>query len=241
MTSTVPFLFSGHQSIPRTLRSRLCYSLGNTVRHKSSDSKTASPLKRQTMAPKKGARGKFAKPIKTQIKRTHFVCFPLTTEESISQLKDSLARFRQVTSILEDAAQDSSSSTQWQRSQRENHQSAPGLPEPPSDSSTKDLRQIPSAAYRPPGTFHLTLGVMDLSAHEDMERAIHLLEDINYTDLLRGAETTTTAAPGQQGQDVKTTPRGLSSRHLNVGIAETTPWSSEGGAPSTSGGEGNNQ
>lgn len=245
MTSVVPCLTSGHQSISRTLQSRLCYSLGTTARHTSS---AASPLGRQTMAPKGG---KFAKPIKTQIKRTHFVCLPLTTEDSISQLKDSLARFRQVTSIPEDATtsrylagptagdgQVSTSSAQRPQSQQENHHSAPGLPEPPSDSSTKDLRQIPSAAFRPPGTFHLTLGVMDLSAHEDMERALQLLEEINYVDLLRGAETTITTAPGQQGpRDVKTQPRRPSSRDLNISTAETAASSSER-APRTSGVEG---
>ncbi|KAL6243959.1 hypothetical protein RBB50_009394 [Rhinocladiella similis] len=49
------------------------------------------------------------------------------------------------------------------------------------------LRLIPRAAHRPPGTFHLTLGAMDLSNPQDLERALQLLESIDYLDLLAEA------------------------------------------------------
>lgn len=57
------------------------------------------------------------------------------------------------------------------------------------------LRLLPPAAHRPPGTFHLTLGTMDLSDEEDMNLAIKLLDQIGYLDLLRAAEAGELAEP----------------------------------------------
>ncbi|KAK5058926.1 hypothetical protein LTR84_011190 [Exophiala bonariae] len=126
------------------------------------------------MPPKKG---KFAKPTKPpQIHNTHFVCLPLTTEDSILQLNESLAKFRDVTSLSGDAAAAGSAGQAGQNLSS-------------SSSTPPGLCRIPHAAYRPPGTFHLTLGVMDLSSHEDMEKALKLLNDIDYSSLLRKAET----------------------------------------------------
>ncbi|KEF63358.1 uncharacterized protein A1O9_01335 [Exophiala aquamarina CBS 119918] len=149
------------------------------------------------MAPKKG---KFAKPIRAHIKWTHFVCLPLATEASVPQLKESLANFRHLTTKTEDAAWGSAGRTasehvrssslpKQQISHDEDRNSTSELVDQSSTPGSQDLRKIPTGAHRPPGTLHLTLGVMDLSAKEDMERALRLLEDLDYVDLLRQAET----------------------------------------------------
>lgn len=200
MTSTLLAVPSARQSIYAGPRNTAFYCL-STVQSISSNSKPiqiASPVER-SMAPKRGSKGKWAKPTRPQTKKTHFVCLPLATEASIPQLKQSLAKFRQITTPTEDAASSSigripggraqvSSSSKQQHIQDENHNLATEAPDQSSTSLAQDLRQIPIGAHRPPGTFHLTLGVMDLSEQEDTERALQLLEDINYVDLLRQAE-----------------------------------------------------
>lgn len=122
--------------------------------------------------------------IKTPNNRpTHFVCFPLVTNDSVTELSGSLAYFRSITTPVTEP------------------RSAPS-DQPPAAAATgpaagteavasnadENLRVIPEAAHRPPGTFHLTLGVMDLSDPEDMERAVKLLEQIDYAELLRQVE-----------------------------------------------------
>lgn len=186
MTSTITrsLHHSGHRSITQVLPNPARRSFLDTVRHISTSSRSLRNERPyiKAMAPK---RGKFAKPSKAPpIQRTHFVCLPLTTGDSISQLKGSLTQFRQVTSLPEDTAP-------IERTSLVGGDADQNL----SSSSPPSLRQIPHAAYRPPGTFHLTLGVMDLSSHDDMDRALKLLGDINYVDLLREAETTSSQDP----------------------------------------------
>lgn len=109
---------------------------------------------------------------------THFVCFPLVTESSTPQLAESLAYFRSVTVPPENGGEDQST-----RNAAVN------------EGSDSRLRLIPAGAHRPPGTFHLTLGTMDLTAPEDMERALKLLQDTDYLELLHEAGRGMTAHP----------------------------------------------
>ena len=102
---------------------------------------------------------------------THFICFPLVTESSISQLAHSLAYFRSVTVPSEESGEGQSTDIA----------ATNGSPDP-------RLRLIPARAHRPPGTFHLTLGMMDLTKPKDMEQALEILQDIDYLELLREAE-----------------------------------------------------
>ncbi|RVX69234.1 hypothetical protein B0A52_07210 [Exophiala mesophila] len=116
-------------------------------------------------------KGKFKSHPKQSARRpTHFVCFPLVTHQSVQQLKQSLAKFKEVTMPLDNHVDDV--------------QSAEVGPELTTSSS---LRLLPAAAHRPPGTFHFTLGTMDLSEHADMERALRLLQEIDYSALFSQA------------------------------------------------------
>ncbi|KIX01335.1 uncharacterized protein Z518_09060 [Rhinocladiella mackenziei CBS 650.93] len=140
---------------------------------------------------------------KQQNKRpTHFVCLPLVTDESIPQLSQSLAYFRSITTPLNDDAVDTESDSQTpqppaisdsgEAARVQEKPAAPGDDEARRSDSTKaesfrNLRLVPPAAHRPPGTFHLTLGVMDLSDAEDFNKAIRLLQEIDYEELLREA------------------------------------------------------
>ncbi|EXJ77912.1 hypothetical protein A1O3_09071 [Capronia epimyces CBS 606.96] len=127
---------------------------------------------------------------------THFLCFPLATDDSVPQLADSLAYFRSVTTPLEHASlgtrgqEGTSTSTSAPDLHGSHPSSTTTSTSPITYQGIRDetLRLLPSAAHRPPGTFHLTLGTMDLSEREDMDLAIRLLEQIDYVDLLRAAE-----------------------------------------------------
>ncbi|KIV95601.1 hypothetical protein PV10_03232 [Exophiala mesophila] len=118
-----------------------------------------------TMAPRN--KGKIKSHQKQSARRpTHFVCFPLVTNQSVQQLKQSLAKFKEVT-MPRDKNVDTVQNTEV----------GPEL------TTSSSLRLLPAAAHRPPGTFHFTLGTMDLSEDADMERALRLLQEIDYSAL----------------------------------------------------------
>lgn len=155
----------------------------------------SNPSARRTtsiMPPKGKPQNKTGRP-------THFVCFPLTTDESIPQLAASLSFFKLVTTRLDRDAIPRTLQGSNEASRPELETSSTGAPgdqnhqtsrfttltDIQNTASGRNLHILPSEAYRPPGTFHLTLGAMDLSDPEDLEKAVRLLEDIDYASLLR--------------------------------------------------------
>ncbi|KAK5446314.1 hypothetical protein LTS15_010010 [Exophiala xenobiotica] len=145
---------------------------------------------------------------------THFICLPLVTDTSIPQLSESLAHFRSVTTPLLDST--SKNDAAGRNLEAEGSPLAAGPSTTSTSNSTRPeagagtwtgpgsntggdggtstirrdetLRLLPSGAHRPPGTFHLTLGTMDLSEQEDMDMALRLLQDIDYVQLLGEAK-----------------------------------------------------
>lgn len=140
---------------------------------------------------------------------THFVCFPLVTDASVSQLSESLAYFRSITTPLPSEEDTSTRERKKTGSEAESQSLGPDerhtinstdAAQPfSSEGQNQKLRLIPEAAHRPPGTFHLTLGTMDLSTEVDMGRAVKLLQEIDYLELLREAEEAT-----ERGKSVDT-------------------------------------
>ncbi len=130
---------------------------------------------------------------------THFVCFPLVTDASVPQLAESLRRFREITT-----APPPLRSSEIQRQQREREQATPVRDAAPSRTmqdqtpeaeravslekeanGSAGLKVVPLAAHRPAGTFHLTIGAMDLSDKGELQRALEVLRSIDYGVLLR--------------------------------------------------------
>jgi activating signal cointegrator complex subunit 1 len=107
---------------------------------------------------------------------THFLCLPLLTTASISQLQESLSSFKQSVTC-------------------------PARPETPAGddaeatASTNNVL-IPEKAFRPLGVLHLTLGVMSLRSVERMNEAKDLLEGLNLSEFL-GEPGRNPADPGQ--------------------------------------------
>ncbi|OAP64013.1 hypothetical protein AYL99_03240 [Fonsecaea erecta] len=140
--------------------------------------------------PEKPTLGKVTAKIQHNRRPTHFVCFPLVTDQSVTQLSKSLAYFRSITTPLPLADRDATPERD------DGHQTRRDSAAPGQSSSEvrgqyahEALRVIPEPAHRPPGTFHLTLGVMYLPHEEDLERAASLLQNIDYVELLRRAES----------------------------------------------------
>ena len=128
-----------------------------------------------------------------QSRLTHFVCFPLVTESSAPQLAENLARFRDVStappplrpSQIQRMERDPQTKGSSQAKSAETEDTAPA-----EDGVVQNgLNIIPAAAHRPPGTFHLTIGVMDLSEKGEMQRALALLKEIDYASLLQSLES----------------------------------------------------
>ena len=125
-----------------------------------------------------------------QKRPTHFVCFPLVTNTSIPQLAESLRRFREVTT-----APPPLRPSQIQRQEREREMETPDR-EVEAEENGQDkhaegerIKVIPQAAHRPPGTFHLTIGTMDLSEKSEMRRALGVLKSIDYAAMLRAIDS----------------------------------------------------
>jgi 2'-5' RNA ligase len=149
---------------------------------------------------------------------THFLCFPLTTDDSVRQLSQSLAYFRSVTVP--------------QSSADEQATPEPDLAALRDDTDDRKLRLLPEAAHRAPGTFHLTLGVMNLLKQEDMSKALALLQETEYRELLESAlsttdsitETPTVQGAGKQSEGTALTGTGeVHAKAVSKGLQESPP------------------
>ncbi|RMZ91006.1 hypothetical protein DV736_g1765, partial [Chaetothyriales sp. CBS 134916] len=95
---------------------------------------------------------------------THFISFPLVTDHSIPQLAASLAQFRRVTTITPEVGNEDD------------------------DEPEEELKILPAVVHRPPGTFHLTIGTMNLSEKSEMERAVRVLKGLDLRGMLGHVE-----------------------------------------------------
>ncbi|KAJ5513164.1 hypothetical protein N7463_002716 [Penicillium fimorum] len=100
---------------------------------------------------------------------THFLCLPLVNNRSLPQLDSSLAAFKSA------------------------HLAEPG---PGSRSSSRGHGDtshlgLPSTAFRPLGTLHLTLGVMSLSSKERLDQALAFFQSLDLADIMNEAEQAT--------------------------------------------------
>ncbi|OCT48652.1 hypothetical protein CLCR_04795 [Cladophialophora carrionii] len=149
----------------------------------SSPLQTPNTASAQGELPNRKKAGARPKPQARHAPPTHFLCFPLVTDESVRQLTESLAYFRSVTTPLSEQDPDATPEPEDQTQQGTTAKSA----EP--DGERQKLRLLPESAHRPPGTYHLTLGTMNLSKQEDMDKAVALLQQIDYLALLKDAES----------------------------------------------------
>ena len=132
-----------------------------------------------------------------QKRPTHFLCFPLVTDESVPQLAKSLQRFRELTTAIPAKQTNGLKAVGDGRDTPEPYDARLDIGveslQAVNGKSTAagNLKVIPAAAHRPPGTFHLTIGAMDLSQKSDMQKAVRLLKSIDFEATLRSLESYT--------------------------------------------------
>ncbi|KOS45640.1 hypothetical protein ACN38_g3360 [Penicillium nordicum] len=97
---------------------------------------------------------------------THFLCVPLVNTKSLPQLDASLATFKSA------------------------HIADPGPASQSSSNGQGDTSRLglPSTAFRPLGTLHLTLGVMSLANKERLDQALAFFQSLDLADLMNEAE-----------------------------------------------------
>ncbi|KAJ5959268.1 uncharacterized protein N7479_006418 [Penicillium vulpinum] len=100
---------------------------------------------------------------------THFLCVPLVNNKSLPQLESSLAAFKTA------------------------HLTEPGPASQPSSQGLGNPSRLglPSTAFRPLGTLHLTLGVMSLSTKERFDQAIAFFQSLDLADIMNEVERVT--------------------------------------------------
>ncbi|KAK5941276.1 hypothetical protein PMZ80_006554 [Knufia obscura] len=146
-------------------------------------------------------------------KTTHFLCFPLASETTVSQLAESLAYFRSVSTEPEKpkrrleetpdgkvkvvTGKAGSTSKSKQPDNGDNTPFSPNEDDPLGNTNKptgdkrafeKSLQILPSIVHRAAGTYHLTLGVMDLSEESQMQKAKGLLQGLDLQRILTDAE-----------------------------------------------------
>ncbi|KAJ5603372.1 hypothetical protein N7537_006328 [Penicillium hordei] len=103
---------------------------------------------------------------------THFLCLPLVNTKSLPQLDASLAAFKSA------------------------HIADPGPASQPSSDGQGNTSRLglPSTAFRPLGTLHLTLGVMSLANKERLDQALTFFQSLDLEALMNEAERVTAQA-----------------------------------------------
>jgi len=159
--------------------------------------------------PKNGSATRDGKKEKT----THFLCFPLATETTVPQLARSLEYFRNVSTepekpkrrleetadgrikvVNEDtkaASDDRRPNSTEEASTILNDDDPLGNTKQPTGNEhtfADNLKVLPSIVHRAAGTYHFTLGVMDLSEEAQMQKAKDLLHSLDLQQILRDAE-----------------------------------------------------
>ncbi|KAK5070656.1 hypothetical protein LTR70_009214 [Exophiala xenobiotica] len=167
-------------------------------------------------------------------KTTHFLCFPLATETTVPQLAKSLEHFRNVSTEpekpkrrLEETADgrikvmtgDAKAESDDERPNGTNEASTTlneddplgNIKHPTSDEHTfaDSLKVLPNIVHRAAGTYHFTLGVMDLSEEARMQKAKDFLHSLDLQQILRDSEKGPPASAKQarkwQDEDAKET------------------------------------
>ena len=131
-------------------------------------------------------RGPKKPPSQKKLPLTHFLCIPLVTPSSKSQLETSIETFRRNLS-----------------SDQQPEQTTADQP----DQFNQPATHIHPKAIRPVGVLHCTLGVMSLLDKSKLEKAIALLQTLNVQQLLldaaaaAAATSTPNSAPTQSTQN----------------------------------------
>lgn len=138
----------------------------------------------------KKSEGDIVKPKKQYGKQnTHFLCFPLVNDTSVPQLVESLQHFRDVTITSPSPATVRTQTTSHETEPHDTVSSDPlgNLSRPTTSTLAESLKVLPRVVHRPPGTYHLTIGVMQLDSREKLQDACELLQSLDLRQMFQEA------------------------------------------------------
>ena len=159
-------------------------------------------------------RSKAARPKRPPL--THFLCFPLVTEESRPQLEASLLTFRNAISNNVNTASAAGIDRLDPHVSGLSAAKSPEKADPPLSSS------LPDKAVRLLGTLHLTLGVMSLTTDDRVQSAIDLLNSLLIPNMLEGSVPTSNDPVGIDRTAHSTDERAGSTTSVLPGIDQTS-------------------
>ncbi|ETN44371.1 uncharacterized protein HMPREF1541_10551 [Cyphellophora europaea CBS 101466] len=120
---------------------------------------------------------------------THFLALPLVNAHALPQLSRSINHFQSVTTspppLKPSQLQARDRARVAETPERDSEEYRTGADGENNVAQGPGLKIIPAQAHRPAGTLHLTLGTMVLKEAADFQRALEVLKDINYAELLQ--------------------------------------------------------
>ena len=194
LTRWAPAAYLGLKSHGMTTASKSTLGVETSTSRTISGLDTAEP---QGSTTTKNANSKLKIVDKNHVKTipTHFLALPLVTATSLPQLASSLSHFQSLTTAPRTLRPSELRALEKRREQEtherdagEDSTNASEISGQEANKTSERIKIIPAAAHRPPGTLHLTLGVMTLGDAVATERALSFLKGIDYLQLLQEAD-----------------------------------------------------
>lgn len=128
-------------------------------------------------------------------KPTHFLCFPIASDGTVPVISGSLKQWMDATTrpfrkppIRAAVSEEASTSKDPDASQTPKDEVTPNIERPTTETFAESLKILPPIVTRAAGTWHLTLGVMNLEEESRKQKALEVLHGLDLQGLLRDAE-----------------------------------------------------
>lgn len=128
-------------------------------------------------------------------KPTHFLCFPIASDETVPLISKSLDQWMDVTTKPLRRATTNADASEGGSESRDSgardvivDEATPNIERPTTKTFAESLKILPFSVTRAAGTWHLTLGVMNLEEKSQMQKALEVLHNLDLQSLLKDAE-----------------------------------------------------
>lgn len=126
---------------------------------------------------------------------THFLCFPIASDRTVPEISESIKQWMDATTRPVSKAphriavsRDSSIVNETDAPPAVKDEATPNVQRPTMETFAESLKILPPVVTRAAGTWHLTLGVMNLVEESRMQKALEILHDLDLQGCLRNAE-----------------------------------------------------
>lgn len=129
-------------------------------------------------------------------KPTHFLCFPIASAETVPVISESIKQWMDATTRPVRKAphrmavsEEASVSVDPDTPRAVKDEVTPNVQRPTTETFAETLKILPPVVTRAAGTWHLTLGVMNLGEDSRMQKALEVLHGLDLQGSLRNAES----------------------------------------------------